>query len=154
MTAAQESGSTRRAPAKPLRMGIIGIGVGATQIMPQMESLPEIDLVAGADISPQVRGAFAARYPEAKVYDSAEALCANPDVDAVWVATPNFLHCPHTVLAANSGKHVVSEKPMALNMAEAEQMVEAAAKNKVKLLCGHTIGFSPPVMQMPHEPAG
>ncbi len=50
-------------------MGIIGIGVGATQIMPQMESLPEIDLVAGADISPQVREAFAASYPEAKVYD-------------------------------------------------------------------------------------
>ncbi len=59
MTAAQPSGSTSEAPVKPLRMGIIGIGVGATQIMPQMESLPEIDLVAGADISPQVREAFA-----------------------------------------------------------------------------------------------
>ena len=148
MADTQKSGSTCTAAVKPLKMGIIGIGVGATQIMPQMESIPEVDLVAGADISPDVREAFAKRYPEAKVYDSAEGLCADPHVDAVWVATPNYLHCPHTVLAANSGKHVVSEKPMALNMAEAEQMVEAAAKNRVKLLCGHTIGFSPPVMQM------
>ncbi len=148
MTAAQQSGSKVGGPTKPLRMGIIGIGVGATQIMPQMESIPEIHLVAGADISSEVREAFAKRYPEAKVYDSPEGLCADPNVDAVWVSTPNYLHFPHTVLAANSGKHVVSEKPMALNMVEAEQMVEAAAKNNVKLLCGHTIGFSPPVMQM------
>ena len=48
MTSAQQGGSSRPAPTKKLRMGIIGIGVGATQIMPQMESLEEIDLVAGA----------------------------------------------------------------------------------------------------------
>ena len=133
---------------KPLRMGIIGIGVGATQIMPNMEAMPEIEIVAGADIDPRVREAFLARYESAKVYESAEGLCADPDVDAVWVSTPNNFHSPHTVLAANAGKHVVSEKPMALNMKEAEAMVEAAAKNGVKLLCGHTLAFSPPVMAM------
>ncbi|MCH8974205.1 MAG: Gfo/Idh/MocA family oxidoreductase, partial [Chloroflexi bacterium] len=74
---------------KRLRMGIIGIGVGATQIMPQMEAMPEMDIVAGADTNPRVREAFGARYEEARVYDSAEALCADPDVDAVWVSTPN-----------------------------------------------------------------
>jgi phthalate 4,5-cis-dihydrodiol dehydrogenase len=136
------------APMKQLRMGIIGIGVGATQIMPNMEAMDEIDLMAGADTDPRVREAFQARYPDAHVYDSAEALCADPDIDAVWVATPNNFHSPHTVLVANSGKHVVSEKPMALNMKEAEAMVEAADRNGVKLLCGHTLGFSPPVLEM------
>ena len=133
---------------KPLKMGVIGVGVGATQIMPNMESLDEIDLMAAADTNPRVREAFQARFPDARVYDSAEGLCADPDVEAVWVATPNNWHSPHTVLAANSGKHVVSEKPMALNMREAEAMVEAADRNGVKLLCGHTLGFSPPVMEM------
>ena len=133
---------------KRLRMGIIGIGVGATQIMPQMEAMPEMDIVAGADTSPRVREAFQARYEEARVYDSAEGLCADPDVDAVWVSTPNNFHAPHAILAANAGKHVVSEKPMALNMKEAEGMVEAAARAGVKLLCGHTLAFSPPVMAM------
>ena len=133
---------------KPLKMGIIGVGVGATQIMPSMESMAEIDLMAAADTSPRVREAFQQRFPDARVYDSAEALCADPDVEAVWVATPNNFHSPHVVLVANSGKHAVSEKPMALNMREAEAMVDAAAKNGVKLLCGHTLGFSPPVMAM------
>ena len=132
----------------PLRLGILGIGVGATQILPMIEAAPEIDLVAAADINPRVREAFGARYPDARVYDSAEGICADPNVEAVWVATPNDFHSEHTVLAANAGKHVVSEKPMALNMKEAEAMVEAAARNGVKLLCGHTLGFSPPIMQM------
>lgn len=135
-------------PMKPLKMGIIGVGVGATQIMPNMESMEEIDLMAGADTNPRVREAFQARFPDAKVYDSAEGLCSDPDVEAVWVATPNNWHSPHTVMVANSGKHVVSEKPMALDMKEAEAMVDAAARNNVKLLCGHTLGFSPPVMEM------
>ena len=133
---------------KPLKMGIIGVGVGATQIMPSMESMAEIDLMAAADTHPRVREAFQQRFPDARVYDSAEALCADPDVEAVWVATPNNFHSPHVVMVANSGKHAVSEKPMALNMREAEAMVDAAAKSGVKLLCGHTLGFSPPVMAM------
>ena len=133
---------------KPLKTGIIGVGVGATQIMPNMEAMDEIELMAGADLNPRVREAFKARYPDSHVYETAEELCADPDVEAVWVATPNNWHSPHVVMVANAGKHVVSEKPMALNMKEAEAMVDAAAKNNVKLLCGHTLGFSPPVMQM------
>ena len=133
---------------EPLRLGIIGIGVGAAQVLLGVEALPQIELVAGADINPRVLQTLAERYPEARTYDSAEKLCADPNVEAVWVATPNNYHCPHTVLAAEHGKHVVSEKPMAVSLGEAERMVEAAEKNRVKLLCGHTIGFSPPIRAM------
>jgi predicted dehydrogenase len=70
---------------KPLRIGIIGIGVGATQIMPQMDALDEISIVAGADTSAEVRAAFGQRYPGAKVYESAEALVADPDA-STWCA--------------------------------------------------------------------
>ncbi len=133
---------------KPLKMGIIGVGVGATQIMPNMEEMPEIELMAAADTNPLVRDAFKKRFPNAHVYEKAEDLCNDDEVEAIWVATPNAWHSHHTVMVANSGKHVVSEKPMALNMQEAEAMVEAALSNNVKLLCGHTLGFSPPVMEM------
>ncbi len=94
MTTGQPSASTGPGAARVLKMGIIGIGVGATQIMPQMESLPEVELVAGADINPKVRETFAVRYPNASIHDRAEGLCADPNVDAVWVSTPNHLHCP------------------------------------------------------------
>ena len=59
-------------------------------------------------------------------------------MDVVWVSTPNIYHCENTIAAAENGKHVVVEKPMAVTMEEAERMVEAAERNGVNLLCGHT----------------
>ena len=136
------------AEAKPLKLGVIGVGVGAAEMLPPMERAPYIDLFAGADVDPDVRRRFQARYEEARVYDSAEALVADPDVEAVWISTPNRFHSPMTVLAANHGKHVVVEKPMALNMREAEEMVEACERNGVKLVAGHTQSFMPHVRLM------
>ena len=133
---------------KQLKLGIIGIGVGAAEMLPAMESAPTFDLFAGADIDPDVRMRFKERYPEARVYDSAESLCADPDIDVVWVSTPNRFHGPMTMLAAQHGKHVVVEKPMALNMKEAESMVEACEKHGVQLVAGHTQSFTPPMRYM------
>ncbi len=140
----QQSG----APSRRLKLGFVGVGMGATAILPAVDSLPQIDLMACADINPRVREAFKARYPEARAYESADQLFADPDVEAVWIATPNRFHAPYMVAAAQHGKHVIGEKPMALSLAEAEQMVEAAEKYGVKLLCGHTLGFSPQVRAM------
>ena len=80
-----------------LKMGMIGIGVGGTEILPAMETMPEIDLYAGADLNPLTRERFKERYPEAEVYDGIESLCADPDVEAIWVSTPNRFHAPHTI---------------------------------------------------------
>ena len=77
-----------------------------------------------------------------------KALLADPDVEAVWIATPNRFHAEQTIQAAQNGKHIVVEKPMALNLADAERMIEAADKNGVSLLCGHTQGFMPQVRAM------
>ncbi|MPZ13862.1 MAG: hypothetical protein GEU73_05475 [Chloroflexi bacterium] len=134
--------------AKTIRMAMVGIGVGGAEILPAMESTEGIELYAGADVNPTTRERFKTRYPEAKVYDSIEALCADPDVDAVWVSTPNRLHAPHAVTAANNGKHVVVEKPMALSLREAEQIVEAGRKNNVQVMAGHTMAYSYPIRAM------
>lgn len=126
---------------KTVRMGMLGIGVGGAEILPAMASTPGIELYAGADISPITRERFQAKYPEAKVYDGIEALCADPDIDAVWVSTPNRFHGPHTIYALEHGKHVVVEKPMALSIEEAEAMNNAAAKYDRVLTAGHTDSY-------------
>lgn len=124
------------------------MGVGATEMLPAMDSMPEIQLVACADIVEETRRRFMERYPEATTYDSAEALVADPNVEAVWVSTPNQFHAPHAILAARHGKHVVVEKPMATSVEEAERMIEAADRAGVLLLAGHTQSFTVPIRAM------
>ena len=136
--------TTKRA----LKIGMLGVGVGGTEMLPAMDAMPEIELFAGADTNPQTLARFKERYTSARVYDSAEAMMKDPDLEAVWVSSPNRFHAEHAILAANHGKHVVVEKPMALDLREAEAMIEAADRNKVKLLAGHTRSFTLPVRAM------
>jgi phthalate 4,5-cis-dihydrodiol dehydrogenase len=149
MTNAQRPASSVNGGSKKrLRMAMIGIGVGGAEILPAMEAMPEIDLMAGADINPVTRQRFKERYPNTRVYDSVEALCADSEVDAVWISSPNRFHAEHAIIAANHGKHIVGEKPMALSLQQAEEMVNAAEKNGVKLLAGHTMSYSLPIRAM------
>jgi phthalate 4,5-cis-dihydrodiol dehydrogenase len=129
-------------------MAMVGIGVGGAEILPAMDSTAGIELSAGADINPVTLERFHARYPEARTYDSIEKLCEDPDVDAIWISTPNRFHAPQTIYALNHGKHVVIEKPMALSIQEAEAMCDAAAKNNRVLMAGHTESYSYQVRAM------
>ena len=132
-----------------LRIGFVGVGIGAAAILPQADGLPDLfEVAGGADINPRVRQAFQDRYPDASVYDTAEGLIDDNNIDAVWIATPNRFHTPHTLRAAERGKHIICEKPMALDLKDAERMIEAADKAGVNLLCGHTQGFMPQVRAM------
>lgn len=130
-----------------LKFGVVGIGNAGGSVLSAMRSMPQIEVVAVADLRPHALRAFESEYG-GRGYDSVEKLCEDPEVEAIWVATPNPFHCPHTILAAAHGKHVVVEKPMALNLREAEAMIEAAENNGVKLLSGHTRAFDPPVQTM------
>jgi len=100
-------------PSRTLNVGVIGLGLAAASVMPAMVAMPHVNLVAGADINPRALQAFKEQYG-AKTYTSIEVLCDDPDIDTVWIATPNTLHCPHVILAAERGKHVIVEKPMAI----------------------------------------
>jgi phthalate 4,5-cis-dihydrodiol dehydrogenase len=74
-------------------------------------------------------------------------MCQSKNVDAVWIATPNEFHAEHTIAAANHGKHIICEKPMALTLAECDRMIETAKKNRVQLLM-HSKVNEPPVAKM------
>lgn len=133
--------STGHQPIKPVKLGMVGLGIGGGMILASAERMPEVDIVAAADVRTSALDAFQARY-EGRVYDSVQGLCEDPEVEVVWVASPNNLHSEHVVMAAEHGKHVISEKPMALNVEQCERMVEAAEKAGVLLSCGHTFSLT------------
>jgi phthalate 4,5-cis-dihydrodiol dehydrogenase len=147
MTSAAPVSGARPGGERTLRVGIAGLGVGSAMVIPSVARMSITELVAAADPRPEARAQFVERHG-GRAYDSVAALCADPDVDVVWVATPNQFHCEHVVLAASHGKHVVCEKPMALSVAEAERMVAAADEHGVHLLCGHTYSLNPSIQAM------
>src|ERR1700681_4745299 len=110
-----------------LKLGVIGLGRAFTLMLPTFASHPRIAMVAASDTRSVARGRFAEEFG-AKVYGDAEALCADPEVQAVYVASPHRFHVDHVKLAAAHGKHVLVEKPMALTIDECREMI-AFAKN-------------------------
>jgi phthalate 4,5-cis-dihydrodiol dehydrogenase len=116
-------------------------------VLPGVEKFPQARIVAAADLRRSAREAFEKQYG-GRAYESVEELCADPDVDVVWIATPNHLHRPHTIMAAEHGKHIICTKPMALTVEECEQMCLAAERNGVQLLCGQTYSMSPDVQAL------
>ena len=121
---------------------MIGLGQGAAGTLPAMAAMPEIDLMAGADLNPTMRDGFAKHYPDARVYASVTKLCRDSEIEAVWVATPNRFHADNAIEAMRAGKHVIVEKPMAITMEEADRMVDTSRENGVTLLAGHTRSLS------------
>src|SRR5205085_2440445 len=71
-----------------------------------------------------------------------------PNIDAVWIATPNQFHAPLAIQAAEHKKHVIVSKPMAVTLDECKAMIAAADKNGVKLMAGHTQGILPGIRKM------
>jgi phthalate 4,5-cis-dihydrodiol dehydrogenase len=132
---------------KPLRLGIAGLGAASRQILPHAAKSPAVELAAAADIREQAREEFAAKYGR-KAYPSVQALCESREIDAVWIATPNVFHAEHTVTAAQCGKHIIVEKPTAVTLAEAAQMIAAADRHGVKLVQGHSKIYGPAIKRM------
>ena len=78
---------------------------------------------------------------------SVEALCADAEVDVVYVATPHELHADHVEAAAAGGKHVLVEKPMAITLDECRRMIDAAERANVRLIVGHSHSFDAPILR-------
>src|SRR5438105_1002792 len=98
-----------------LRVGIAGLGVTARQVAPAVARFPGVELAAVADVRPEAVDEFRQRF-DVRAFASAEEMCVSRDVDVVWIATPNPLHARHAVAAAENGKHIISEKPMAASL--------------------------------------
>jgi phthalate 4,5-cis-dihydrodiol dehydrogenase len=116
-------------------------------LLPGFEHNPHVVLAAAADVREDAVQAFAKDYA-IEGYTSVEKMCESPNIDAVYVVTPTPFHAENAITAAEHGKHVITTKPMAVSMEDCERMVEAAERNNVRLVCGHTQSLLFPVRKL------
>jgi phthalate 4,5-cis-dihydrodiol dehydrogenase len=129
-----------------LGIGVAGLGRAFTVMLSTFARDPRVTLVAAADPRPEARARFAAEF-SARAYDTVEALCAAPDVEIVYVATPHQHHARHVALAAQHGKHALVEKPMALTLEDCAAMIAAARSANVHIIVGHSHSFDAPILR-------
>ena len=127
----------------PLRIGILGCANIARAFARDVASSPAAQVVAVASRSEDKAREFAQTFGLARHHGSYEALLADAAVDAIYLPLPNSLHAPWAIAAARSGKHVLCEKPLALGLAEAQSMFDAARQHGVLLLEAYPYWFQP-----------
>ena len=132
---------------RTLKLGVIGLGRAFGFMLPTFAGDRRVSLVAAADTREADRKLFAGDFG-GKSYATAEELCADPEVEAVYVATPHQFHAQHAALAARHGKHLLIEKPLALTLEDCAAIVEAARAAGVHLVVGHSHSFDAPVQRL------
>ncbi len=135
------------AQSRKLRVGIAGLGVAAMNLMPELAVEPLVDIVAAADPRQAARDRFTSEFG-GETYLDAEDLCKSPNVDVVYICTPTHLHTQHTLMAAAHGKHIVADKPMALNLEECDAIISAVDRAGVRMIVGHTQSLDRPIVKM------
>lgn len=129
-------------------VALVGLGYYAEHLLaPGLEQARHCHLAGIVTGSPEKIPAWQARHriPDRNVYsyDDFDRIADNPDIDAVYIATPNHLHKPLTLRAAAAGKHVWVEKPMAMNAGEAREMIAACRAAGVQLTVGYRLRHEP-----------
>ena len=122
---------------RALGLGVIGLGMAGAVMVRAAARHPGTVLTAAADPQPGPREAFGRDF-NARTYADARALCEDPAVEVVYIATPHQFHAEHAVMAAERGKHVILEKPMALTLADCDKIIAAVERANVYLIVGHT----------------
>ncbi len=136
-----------RADADPIGLGIVGLGMAGAVMVQAAAAHSGYALKAAADPHPAPRDAFA-RDHNARAHADIQELCADPAVEVAYIATPHQFHKPHAIVAAEHGKHIILEKPMALTLADCDAIIAAVERHKVHLVVGHTHAFDPAVRLM------
>jgi len=129
-----------------IRLGIAGLGRAFSLMLPTFLSDARVRLVAACDPRETARAQFEADF-DAPAYADIEALAKRPDIDAIYIASPHQFHAAHTRIAAAHGKHVLVEKPMALSLAECDDMIGACREADVHLIVGHCHSFDTPYLR-------
>ncbi|MCH2539809.1 MAG: Gfo/Idh/MocA family oxidoreductase [Anaerolineales bacterium] len=125
-----------------LRLGILGTGIIVRgSHLPVLQNHPNVEVVAAGNLHPESLASLAADFNIPNTFTDFSAMAADPEIDAVINALPNYLHAPVSIQMLEAGKHVLCEKPMAMSVEEAEQMIVASEKANQKLMIGHMWRF-------------
>ncbi len=134
---------SKRSASRKVRYAVVGLGhISQVAVLPAFKSAKNSELVALVTGDPAKQKVLSRKYSVDSVYSYEQYdECLSHDVDAVYIALPNHLHCEYAVRAANAGVHVLCEKPLAVTGRECRQMIHAAEKNQVKLMVAYRLHF-------------
>ena len=117
-----------------IRFGVVGTNFISDWVIAGARQDERFELAAICSRTQETADAFAAKHGIPHTFTSLEAMAASPLVDAIYIASPNFLHAQQSILCMEHGKHVLCEKPMASNAREVRAMLDAARRNGVTLM--------------------
>ena len=134
---------------KKLRWGVIGAGgIADRRTIPGMMLANNAELIAVMEINMELAEKSRAKWGCKRAYDSEAALLADPEIDAVYIASPVVLHAKQAMMAADAGKHILIEKPLAMTSEEGQKVVDYCESKGVKIAAGLMMRFGAYVMAM------
>ena len=135
--------------AQKVRWGVIGAGgIADRRTIPGMMLCDNAELVAVMEINMELAEKCRAKWGCKKAYDSEAALLADPEIDAVYIASPVFLHAQQAMAAADAGKHILIEKPLAMTSSEGQKVIEYCKEKGVLIAAGLMMRFGAYVQAM------
>jgi predicted dehydrogenase len=134
--------------AHSVRVAVLGSGFIAAYHARAVAELPGAELVAAANWRPESLARLAETFGIARTTTDWRELAGDPGIDAAVVATPNSLHAEQSIAFLDAGQHVMVEKPMAMDVAEADAMVAAAERSSASLMVAHCWRFHPDVLAL------
>lgn len=135
---------------KKINLGIIGLGFQGKIHLRNSLRLKNVNVVGVADVSDKALN-YAKKVGIKNIYRNYEELLRNDQLDAVIISLPNFLHLDSAVKAAESGKHIFMEKPLARNLEEGEKIAKAIKKNNIRAMIGFDLRFNPVLRKVREE---
>jgi predicted dehydrogenase len=130
---------------EPVRTAVVGLGYWGPNLIRNLNEIEEAELRWICDLDQSRLDTFGRRYPAVSCTREFADLLADPELEAIAIATPVSTHYPLALAALEAGKHVFIEKPLASSVAQAEELTAAAADRGLTLMPGHTFLYSPPV---------
>lgn len=132
--------------ARTVGLGVVGLGRAFTLMLPTLVRDDRFRLVAAATPGAEARRAFERDFG-GRSYNDAGELFDDPAVEAVYISSPHQFHCEHVCAAAAAGRHVLVDKPLAIDLDEGEKMLRAADRESVHLIAGPSHSFDAPVLK-------
>lgn len=133
---------------KKLGIALVGLGYYSADLLaPALQETKNVTLAGIVTGTPEKEKQWSEKYhiPPGNIYnyENFDRIAENRDIDIIYVVLPNSMHKEYTIRAAQAGKHVICEKPMALSVAECQAMIDACRQNNVQLSIGYRMQFEP-----------